>query len=165
MCKGFATKLGAKTNLMSLFKKLVLKIYVSESTPCFVSCGRKIVVIFNRSELNCKQILLCRSTTHNETNMIWWASGSAKTLHFLYQERQKCTFILDSCFRHRIEVGFICRATTLCYHHKTILVTFCCLYIYLRRKVTFRVNFVIHVQRCILRVTQIVFSERVIHTF
>ena len=94
--------------------------------------------------------------------MIWRAGCSSQALHFLHQEGQKCTFILDSCLCHRIEVGFVGRATTFSYHDKTILCTLCCFDINLRRQVTFGVNLIIHIERSILRIAQVVFSEGVV---
>ena len=96
--------------------------------------------------------------------MIRRAGSRTKTLHFLDKERNQRTLILDGSLGHRIEVGLVSRATTLCHHHELILSTLRGLDINLGRQVTTGVHLVVHVQRCVLRVAQVVLGKGIEHT-
>ena len=96
--------------------------------------------------------------------MIRRTGSSTEALHLLYEEGNQCTLVLDGGLGHRIEVGLVGRATTFGYHHKLILSTLCSLNVNLGREVTTGVHLVVHVQRCILRVAQVVLCEGIEHT-
>ena len=160
----FAAKLCSKSNPMGLNEELLLKINIAESTPCLITGSGQVVVILNRSELHREQILLCRGASDDESDVVWRTSSGAQCLHLLHKERQQCAFILNGSLCHWIEVGFVCRATTLCHHHKAILHAVCCLDVNLCRKVTASVYLVIHIQRRILRIAQVVFSVCIIYS-
>ena len=130
---------------MSFIKKFILKINVSESTTCFVTCCRKIIVILDRSQLNCKKIFFSRCSTYYECNMIRRTCCCSKTLHLLNKEWQKSSLVLYCSLCHRVEVCLVCRTTTFGNHDETIFCTFCCFDINLCRKVTLCVYLIIHV--------------------
>ena len=144
------TKLCSKTNLMSLFKELLFEVEVAESTSCLVASSREIVVILDTSELNSEEVLLCRSTTNHEADVVWRASSRSKALHLLNEERYKSTLILNSSLGHWVEIGLVGRATTLSYHDETVFSTLNSLDVDLCGEVTLRVNLVIHIQRSVL---------------
>ena len=96
--------------------------------------------------------------------MVWRTSSSAKMLHLLHEEWQQCAFILDCGLGHWVEIGLVGRTTALCHHHKTVFIAFHCLNVYLCRQVASCVHLVIHVQRSILRIAQVVLGVSVIHT-
>ena len=85
-------------------------------------------------------------------------------LHLLYQEWQQSAFVLNGCFGHWVEVGLVSRTTTFGNHYETVFSTFNSLDINLCREVTLGVYLVIHVQRSILRITQVVLCISVEHT-
>ena len=96
--------------------------------------------------------------------MIGRTSGSAEVLHLLNEERQQCTLVLDSGLGHRVEVCLVGRTATLGYHHKAIFVALHSLDVYLCRQIATSVHLVIHVERSILRIAQVVLCICVIHS-
>ena len=96
--------------------------------------------------------------------MVWRTCSCTQTLHLLYEEWDECTLVLDGSLGHWVEVGLVGRATTLGYHHELILSTLGSLDINLSRQVATGVHLVVHVQRRVLRVAQVVLSEGVEHT-
>ena len=96
--------------------------------------------------------------------MVRRTCSCTQTLHLLYEEWEQCTLILDSSLGHRVEVGLVGRATTLSYHHEAVLVTLCSLDIDLSRKVATGVHLIIHVERSVLRIAEVVLSKGVVNT-
>ena len=158
------TELSTKTDLLSLLDEFLLQIYITEGTTCLITCGGQTVVVLDRGEFHREEVLLGRGTTNHEGNMVRRTSGCTQRLHLLYEERNQGSLVLDGSLRHRIEIGLVGRATTLCHHHELILSTLGSLDVDLGRKVTTGVHLVVHIQRCILRVTEIVLREGVEHT-
>ena len=95
--------------------------------------------------------------------MIGRAGSRAETLHFLHQEGQQRALILYGCLGHRIKIGFIGRATAFCNHHKSVFSSFGSFDVNLRGKIAFRVHFVIHIERSVLGIAQIVLCKRVVN--
>ena len=58
MCEILASELCSETDLVSLFENLLLKLDITESTTCLITCSRKCVIVMCRSELHCKKVLL-----------------------------------------------------------------------------------------------------------
>ena len=96
--------------------------------------------------------------------MIWRAGCRAEALHFLNEEGQQGAFVLDGSLGHGVEIGLVGRATALCHHHEPVLRTLRGFDINLRRQVATGVDFVIHGQRSVLRVAQVVLGEGVVDT-
>ena len=96
--------------------------------------------------------------------MVRRTSCCSEGLHLLYEEGKECSLILDRCFCHGVEVCLIGRTATLGYHHETILSTFHSLDVYLCRQVTTSVDLIIHVERCILRVAQVILCVGIVNT-
>ena len=163
VCQILATKLCTETYLMSLFKQFVLKVDIAECATCLVACGRQTVIILDACQLHGKQVLLGRCTTDNESDVIRRTSCCAQALHLLNEERQQCALVLNSSLGHGIEVCFVGRATTLSNHHETILITLSSLNINLCGQIATGVHLVVHIERSVLRVTQIVLCKGVIN--
>ena len=119
----------------------------------------------SRSKLHGKKILLCTSTTNYKCNVIWRTSSSTKTLHFLYEERNECTRILNTCFSLLVEICLISRTTTLSYAKEVIFHTFSSLQVNLRRQIALGIHLIIHIQRSVLRITKVALSIGQINTF
>ena len=157
-------KLCTQTNLVSLFEKLVLQVDVTEGTTGLITCCRQLVVVLDRSQLHGKKVLLSRSTTDNEGDMVRRTCSCTQTLHLLYEEWEQCTLILDSSFGHRVEVGLVGRATTLSYHYEAVLVALCSLDVNLGRQVATGVHLIIHIERSVLRIAEVVLCKGVVNT-
>ena len=91
--------------------------------------------------------------------MVWRTSSCTQRLHLLYEERDERTFVLDGSLGHWVEVGLVGRATTLSNHHKLILSTFASFDINLCRQITTGIHLVVHVQRSVLRIAQVVLCK------
>ena len=96
--------------------------------------------------------------------MVRRTSRCAEALHLLNEERQQCALVLDSSLGHRIEICLVGRATALSHHYKTILVALYSLDVNLCREVAACVHLVVHVERSVLRVAQVVLCESVVNT-
>ena len=158
------TKLSSQANLMSLLQQFLLEVNIAEGATCLVARSRQTIVELDRSEFHSEQVLLGRGSTNHKGDVVWRTSSSTQTLHLLYQEWDECSLVLDSSLGHWVEVGLVSRATTLSHHHKLILSTLCCLDINLCRQVATGIHLVIHVQRGILRIAQVVLGKGVEHT-
>ena len=164
VCKILTTELCSKTNLVCFLEKLLLKVNITECTTCLVTCCWEVIVILDRSKLNCEEVLLSRCSTNDECDMIRRTSSSTEVLHLLNEEWEKCTLVLDCCLCHWVEVCLVGRATTLSYHHELILSTFYSFDVNLCWEVALSVHLIIHVERSILRVTEVVLCECIEHT-
>ena len=162
--KILAAELCAETDLVSLLEELLFEVDVAESASGLVACCRQRVVILDRSELHCEQVLLSRCTADNECNVVRRTSRCTEALHLLYEERQQCALVLDGSLSHRVEVGLVSRTATLSYHYEAILVALYSLDVNLCGEVAACVHRVVHVQRSVLRVAQVVLGEGVVHT-
>ena len=158
------TELCTETNLLSLDDQLLLQIDITEGTTSLITSGGQTVIELDRSELHGQQVLLSRRTTDHKGNMIRRTSSCTQTLHLLYQEGNQGALVLDRRLGHRIEVGLVGRATTLSHHHKLILSALGSLNIDLSREVTTGVYLVVHIQRGVLRVAQVVLCKGVEYT-
>ena len=164
VCQILAAKLCTQTDFVGFLQEFLFQIYIAEGTACLVASGGQRIVVFDRGKFHRQQILFSRCATNHESDVIRRTSRCAEALHLLHEEGEQSALVLDGCLRHGVEVGLVGRAATLCHHHETVFSTFSCLDVNLGRKVAFRVHLVIHVQRCVLRITQIVLSEGVEHT-
>ena len=157
-------ELCTQANLVSLFEELVLQVDVTEGTASLVTCCRQLIIVLDRSQLHGKEVLLCRSTTDNEGDVVRRTCSCTQALHLLYEEWEQCTLILDSSLGHRVEVGLVGRATTLSYHHEAVLVALCSLDVNLSRKVATGVHLIIHVERSVLGIAEVVLCKGVVNT-
>ena len=144
------TKLCTQANFVSLIEELVLQVDVAEGTTSLITCCRQLIIVLDRSQLHGKEVLLGRSTTYNECDVVRRTCCCTEALHLLNEEWEEGAFVLDSGLGHRVEVGLVGRAATLGNHHEAILVALGSLDIDLGRQVATCVHLVIHVERCIL---------------
>ena len=96
--------------------------------------------------------------------MVRRTCSCTQALHLLYEEWEEGTLVLDSSLGHRVEVGLVGRATTLSYHYEAILVALCRLDINLGRQVATGVHLIIHVERSVLRIAEVVLCVGVVNT-
>ena len=157
-------ELCTQANLVSLFEELVLQVDITEGTTSLITCCRQLIVVLDRSQLHGKEVLLGRSTTDNEGDVVRRTCSCTQALHLLYEEWEECALILDSSLGHRVEVGLVGRATTLGNHYEAILVALCSLDINLSRKVATGVHLIIHIERSVLRIAEVVLCVGVVNT-
>ena len=153
--KIFAAELCSETDLARCFKQFLLQFHVAESMSELIALSGQRVQIFHRCLLHHLEILLGRSTTDHKRNVIRRTRGSAKSLHFLHQERHQSLGI-DGSLGLLIEICLVGRAAALCHKQEMILVALTGVDVDLRRQITSGIDFVIHVQRSVLRIAQIV---------
>ena len=82
-------------------------------------------------------------------------------LHLLHQPGQQGLLVLDERLGHGVEVSLIGRAAALGHAYEAVLSTLHGLDINLGRQVALRVHLVVHVQRGVLRVAEVVLREGV----
>ena len=159
--QGLAAKLGTEANLMGLVQEFLLEVDVAEGTTRLVARGGQRVVVLNAGELHRQQVLLGRGTADDEGDMVGRTGRRTQRLHLLHQEGQQGALVLDGGLGHGIEVGLVGRATTLGDHDEAVLGTLRGLDVALGGQVATGVHLVIHIQRGILRIAQVVLSEGV----
>ena len=157
VCKIFTAELGAETKTMCSLEKFLLQFDIAESMTVFIALGRKIVIIFDRRFLHCGKISLGRSTAYNKSYMVRRTCRRAQSLHLLDQERHKSLLIKNS-FGFLIKISLVRRTSTLGDKEEFILIALSGMNLYLGREITACIHLVIHIQRCVLRVTQVIFS-------
>ena len=160
----FASELCSESDLVCLLQEFVLQVDVAEGASCLVAGSRQRVVVFYRGELHGEQVLLSRCTADNECDVVWRTSCRSETLHFLHEEWEQCALVLYRGLCHRIEVCLVGRTATLCHAHEAVFVALCSLDVNLCRQVAACVHLVIHVERCVLGVAQVVLGEGVVNT-
>ena len=97
--------------------------------------------------------------------MIRRTSSSTERFHLLHKERNECTGVLDTCLRLLIEIGLVSGTATFGHAQETIFCAVCGLNVYLCRQVALGVYLIVHVQRRILRVTQVALGVGIEHAF
>ena len=162
--QSLAAELCAKSDLLSFLQEFLLKVDVAESASRLIACCGQVVVELDRGEFHREQVFLSRRAADDKCDVIGRAGSRSETLHLLHKEGQQRAFVLDSCLRHRIEVGLVGRTATLGNHHEAILCTLASFDIDLCGEVATCVHFVVHVERSILRIAQVVLGERVENT-
>ena len=163
MCQIFTAELCTQTDLVSFFQYLFFQFDITESTAKFISRSRQIIVEVSRRQFHCQQVLLSRSTADHKSDMIRRTSGSSQSLHFFHQERNQCTRV-QNCFCFLIQICFVGRTTTFRYAEEFVFHAFGSFDVNLCRQVTFCIYLIIHIQRRILRVTQVFFGICFVNT-
>ena len=157
----FATELSTEADIMSFLQQLLLEIHIAEGTACLIArCGQRVVVL-DAGQLHRQQVLLSAGATDYEGDVVRRTSSGTQALHLLHEERNQCTFVLDSGLGHRIEIGLIGGTAALGDHDEAIFCTLASLDVNLCRQVATCVHLVVHVQRSVLRVAQVVLCEGV----
>ena len=96
--------------------------------------------------------------------MVRRTGRGAEAPHLLHQERKEGAFVLDGGLGHRVEVGLIRAAAALGNHYEAIFATLSRFDVDLRWEVALRVHLVIHIQRSVLAVAEILLGVAVEHT-
>ena len=95
--------------------------------------------------------------------MVRRAGRRAQALHFLHEEWQQCALVLYGGFGHGVEVGLVGGASSFGHHHEAVFGSLRGLDVYLGWKVAAGIDFLIHGERGVLGVTQVVLRESVVH--
>ena len=159
----FTTKLCAKTDAVSFFEDLFFEFYIAESTTEFVTCSREFVVVVSRSEFHSEEVFLSRCATDTESNVVRRTSSSAESFDFFDQERHQSRWV-EERFSFLIEICFVGRTTTFSNAKEVIFHAFVSVDVDLSREVAFSVHLVVHIERCVLRVTKVFLSVSVVNT-
>ena len=157
-------ELRTKTDLVCLLEQLFLQLDITESTTCLIAVSRQGVVVMGRSELHGQQVLLRRGAADDDSDVVRRTSSRTEALHLLHEERNERPRVLDTRLGLLIEVGLVSRTTTFGYAKETILVALGSLQVNLCREVAFGVHLVVHVERCVLRITQVALGVGIEHT-
>ena len=135
---------------MCLFEQLLLQFHIAEGTSCLIACGRQVVVVMGRGEFHGEEVLLCRCSSDDESDVIGRTCSRSQGLHLLHEEGHQGAWILDACLGLLIEIGLVGRTATLHHAEELILLALSGLDIYLCREVTTCVHLVVHIERSIL---------------
>ena len=159
-----AAELCTQADLVCLLQQLFLQLNVAERTSGLVARSGQTVVEMRACQLNRQQVFLRAGTTDNDGDMIRRTSCRTQALHFLHEERNQRTRVLDTRLGFLVEIGLVGRTATLGHAEETVLRSVGSLQINLRRQVALGVHLVVHVERRILRITQVALGVGVIHT-
>ena len=150
-----AAELCSESDFVGLLEQSCFELDVAEGTAGLIAAGRQTVIVMGGSQLHGEKVLLCRSAADHEGNVIRRAGCGAEALHLLHEERDEGTRILDTGLGLLIEITLVGRAAALGHHKETVFVTLGGLYIYLGREVALGIDLIVHVQRGILGVAEI----------
>ena len=164
VCKIFASELSPEADFLSLNEEFLLEVYVAESAAGLITRCRERIVILDAGEFDCQQVLFGGGTTDYESDVIRRAGCGAKGTHLLDKERKESSFILDGGLGHRIEIGLVGRSAAFGDHDETVLRASHRLYVNLGGKVALGVDLIVHVERSILAVSEVLLSIGVEYT-
>ncbi|SUV47206.1 Uncharacterised protein [Bacteroides eggerthii] len=158
-----AAELCAKTNLMSLCQYLLLQFHVAESTTELITGSRQVVIEVSGRQFHRQQVLLCRSAADDECNVIGRTSSRTQRLYLFDEERNQC-FGVQYSLGLLIKVGLVGRTSTLSHTKELILHAFGGFNVDLCRKIALRIHFIVHIERRILGITQVLFRICLVDT-
>ena len=161
--KILAAELCAEPDLMCLNEQLGFQVGVAEGAACLVAGSGKAVVILDAAEFYGEEVLLCGSTADDEADVVRRTGCRSEALHLLYEERNECALVLDGGLGHGVEVGLVGGTAALGNHHEAVLRTLDGLDVDLCREVALGVHLVVHIERSILRVAEVLLGEGVEH--
>ena len=154
MCKIFTAELSTYSRFLRRTQNLFFELYVSERVSQLITRGRKIVVILGRSEFHGFKIHLGRCTANDKSNMVRRTSCRPECFHFLHQKihqfigrNQRLCLLIKICL--------IGRPASLSNKKELILHTVDSVKIDLCRQIATRIHLTVHIEGCILRVTEI----------
>ena len=157
----FSAELSSKPDFLSLLQEFLLEVDVAEGTAGLIACCRERIIELDAGELDCQKVLLRTGTSDHEGDMIRRTSSCTKRTHLLDKERKEGPLILNRRLGHRIEISLIRTSASLCNHNEPILIPLGSLDIDLGREIALGVDLVIHVERGILAVAEILFCESI----
>ena len=159
----FTTKLSTKTDAVSFFEDLFFEFYIAESTTEFVTSSREFVVVVSRSKFHGEKVFLSRSATDTECDVVRRTSRSTESFDFFDQERHQSRWV-EERFSFLIEICFVSRTATFSHAEEVVFHTFVSVDVDLSWEVAFSVHLIVHVERCVLRVTKVFLSVSVVNT-
>ena len=163
MAEVLTAELCTDSCLLGKLQHFLLKFNIAKRVAkCTTSRGERVEVT-SAGELCSFHCNFCRGATNNNSKVIRRASCRAESFHFVEQPRQKCLFI-QQCFGFLEEVALVCRAATLCHEEKLVCIAIDSRNFDFSGKVVASVDFVIHVERSHLAVTQVAGEIRVVDT-
>ena len=141
-----------------------LKVRVTEGTAGLVARRRQAVVVFDAGELDGQEVLFRARPSDHEGDVVGRAGCGTKALHLVDQERKEGPFVLDRSLSHGIEICLVGASASLRNHHEPVLAPLSGFDVDLRGQVALRVHFIVHVQGCVLAVTEILLGICIEHT-
>ena len=158
-----AAELCSKAYFVGLDKQFLLQIRVTEGASSLISRRGQVVIILDATQFHGEKILFSRRAADDKADVIGWAGSGSKALHLLDEEGKQRAFVLNGSLCHGVEIGLVGRTATLCHHDEAVFSAFGSLDVDLRGQVAFCVYLVIHVERGVLRVAEIVAGVRIVH--
>ena len=160
----FAAELCAKPDFMGFLQQFLLQVDVAEGASRLVARRGQRVVVFNRREFHGQQVFLRRSAADDKRDVVGRTGRRAERLHLLHEEGQQRSLVLNRGLCHWVEIGLVRRTAAFRHHHEVIFRALASLDVDLRRQVAARVHLVVHRQRRVLRIAQVVLRKRVVNT-
>ena len=164
VCEILAAELCAQAYLVALLQELLLQFHVAEGTACLVARGGEVIVEVSRSQLNREQVAFNTRTTYNKGDMVGRTRRRTERLNLLDTEWDKFLGVEQS-LGLLIKVCLVGRATALGDEEEIVLhAVVGGKEVNLRRKVGAGVDFLVHIQRHILGVAQVVLRVAIVRT-
>ena len=161
MADVLASELSAQTDAVSFFGEDVFQFDVTECTTCFITGSRQIVVEVSGSQLNGQQVTFYAGAAHYKCNVIRRTSGSTERLDLFHTERNQLLWIQQS-FGFLVKVSLVGRTTPFSDEQELVFVTLCGFDVNLCRKVATGVYLIVHGERSVLRITQVLLGIYII---
>ena len=163
VCIVLAAELCAEADVVSLFEHLLFQLDVAEGTAVFITRRGQVIIEAGGGELHGQQVLLGRRTANDEGNMVRRTSRRTQRLHLLYEERNQRLGVQDG-FRLLIEVSLVGRTAALGHAKELVFHAFGSLDINLCGQVALGVHLLVHGERSVLRVAQVLLGISLIYT-
>ena len=157
-------ELGSEADFVGFFQKFLLEFHITECASGFVTCGWKLIIVMGGCEFDCEKILLCRSTSDNDSDVVRRTGCGSESLHLGNEERYESSWVLDTGLCLLIEIGLVGRASALGHHKESVLHSLNCLNINLCREVALGVDLIVHIERSVLRIAEILLSVGLIYS-
>ncbi len=159
--KIFPSKLCSQSQLLGGFLQPFFQFNVAESPAQLVSFGRQVVVVLGRCQLHRLQVSLCRGATNHEGHVVRGTGSGTQRLHFFNQEAfqlPRC----KQCFRLLVEIGLVGRSAPFSNAKEVVFIPLNSIEVNLCREVGAGIHLIVHVQRSILGISQVLVDERVV---
>ena len=162
MGKVLAAELGAEADLAGFLPDLLLEFHVAEGAAGLVAGGREAVIVMGGGELHGEEVLLRGGTADDEGDVVRRAGRGAERLHLLHQERHEGVRIQDG-LGHLVQIALVGGTAALHHAQELVFHAFFGVDVDLRRQVALGVDFLIHVQRGVLAVTEVLLRVSLVH--
>ncbi len=163
VCEVFAAELGAEADFLGGFFELFFEFDVTEGVSQFVALCGEVVVVFDGGFFDGFEVFLGGCSADDEGDVVWGTCGCAECLHFFDQEGEECLGV-DQGLGFLVEVCLVGRAAAFGYEEEVVFVVVAGVDVDLGGEVAPGVDFVVHVQGCVLAVTEVVGGVSVVYT-